>query len=53
MKGLNDLSGRAMVAVVVKTMLASKISRRKIHLKVVLLHFEQHTLVGIYSLVES
>lgn len=43
MKGLNDLGGRAMVAVVVKIMLASKISRRKSHLKVVLLRFEHHT----------
>lgn len=42
MKGLNDLGGRAMVEVVVKIMLASKISRRKSHLKVVLLRFEQH-----------
>lgn len=42
MKGLNDLGGRVMVAVVVKIMLATKISERKSHLKVVLLRFEQH-----------
>lgn len=42
MKGLNDLGDWAMVAVVVKIMLASKISRRKSHLKVLLLRFEEH-----------
>lgn len=42
MKGLNDLGGGAMVAEVVKIMLATKISQRKSHLKVVLLRFEQH-----------